>query len=416
MRKLIPLGAVAYLTMSHALFAQEQLNTEPMSVATVLAFPNIEWQGWEGVTPEGEVNDFRPIVLTHAGDGSNRVFVGTQQGIIHVFPNKDEVSASQVYLDMSKKVRYHAKENEEGFLGFAFHPKYKENGEFFVYYTTTDTPHTSVISRFRVSKEDPQKADPEFEEEIFRLKQPFWNHNGGTIIFGPDGYLYIALGDGGAANDPFGHGQNTKTLLGSILRINVDRKSDDKTYGIPGDNPFASNPDKGQPEIYAWGLRNVWRMAFDSKTNHLWAGDVGQDLWEEIDIIVKGGNYGWNLREGMHKFGANGSEPREDLIDPIWEYHHTIEKHGVVGKSITGGNVYRGKQIPVLDGYYLYADYVSGKVFALKYDFDRKLVVENRPIPSPQMLALSFGEDELGETYVLTATITGKGIFRLAPK
>src|SRR5690606_38635337 len=175
------------------------------------------------------------------------------------------------------------------------------NGQFFVYYTTRDAAHTSVISRFRVSKDDPNKADPDSEEELLRIPQPFWNHNGGNIIFGPDGYLYIGLGDGGSANDPMKNGQNLKTLLGKILRIDVDRTEGDKKYAIPKDNPFVGK-ENARPEIYAYGIRDIWGISFDEETGLLWAADVGQNLWEEIDLIVKGGTYGWNLREGFHKF------------------------------------------------------------------------------------------------------------------
>ena len=341
----------------------------------------------------------RPILLTHAGDGSNRVFVPSQLGTIYVFPNDPSVEDPDVFLDISDRVVYEDKQNEKGFLGLAFHPRYKQNGEFFVYYTPTDTakPHTVAVSRFKVPKDDPNRADPDSEERLLEVEQPFWNHEGGTIVFGPDGYLYVALGDGGLANDPYKNGQNTSTLLGSILRIDVDHRDPGKAYAVPDDNPFVGQEDKA-PEIWAYGLRNPWRIAFDSKTGTLWCGDVGQDLWEEIDLIVKGGNYGWNLREGAHKFGAKGSPPRPDLIEPIWEYHHEV------GKSITGGHVYRGKRHPKLEGCYLYADYVSGQVWALKYDEDKKEVVANYTIRGNIMPIMSFGEDEQGEAYYTTDT------------
>jgi glucose/arabinose dehydrogenase len=347
----------------------------------------------------------RPIVLTHAGDGSDRVFVATQHGVIHVFPNDQKVTRSKVFLDIQKKVRYEDRENEEGFLGVCFHPRFKENGEFFVFYNPKRL--TTVICRYRVSKDDPDRADPANEEEIFRITRPFWNHAGGTIAFGPDGYLYAVLGDGGAANDPYDNGQKLDSLLGKVLRLDVDRKDAGKGYAIPKDNPFASKSG-ARPEIWCYGLRNPWRISFDRKTGVCWCGDVGQNLWEEINLLTAGGNYGWNRREGLHPFGAKGTGPRPEFIDPIWEYHHDV------GKSITGGHVYRGTRLPELEGHYLYADYVTNKLWALKYDEKANRVVANRPIPDQGRPVLSFGEDEPGDVYFLTNTPTGKGIFRFA--
>jgi glucose/arabinose dehydrogenase len=260
-----------------------------------------------------------------------------------------------------------------------------------------------------VSKDDPDRADPASEEELLRIEHPYWNHDGGTVAFGPDGYLYIAVGDGGAANDPHDHGQNLSTLLGAILRIDVDRKDDGKPYAIPKDNPFVGRAE-ARPEIYAYGLRNVWRMAFDRKTGRLWAGEVGQNLFEEINLIEKGGNYGWKIREALHPFTAEGIAPRKDLIEPIWEYHHDV------GKSITGGTVYRGKALPLLEGAYLYGDYLTNRLWALRYDEGKKRVVANQPIQDPGIPMLSFGEDEMGEVYFLTVSATGRGIHRFVPK
>ena len=187
----------------------------------------------------------RPLVVTHPGDGSNRLFIVSQHGVIHVLPNDQSVKEAPAFLDIESRVVYKDKENEEGLLGLAFHPKFKQNGQFFVFYTTTSTPHTSVISRFRVSK-DPNRADPNSEEELLRLPpKPFWNHNGGGLAFGPDGYLYISLGDGGSANDPMKNGQNLGTLLGKILRIDVDMQDPDKKYSIPKDNPFVNHERRG---------------------------------------------------------------------------------------------------------------------------------------------------------------------------
>ena len=355
----------------------------PINVSVEKAFPNLH------------IN--RPILVTHAGDGSNRLFIPSQLGTIYVLPNDPAVSEPKVFVDLEPRVLYQDKENEKGFLGMAFHPKYKENGQFFVYYTPKEVakPNTVVVSRFRVSKDDPNRADPDSEERLLTIEHPFWNHKGGTLAFGPDGYLYIAVGDGGLRDDPYGNGQNLKTLLAKILRIDVDHQDPGKKYAIPKDNPFAGQDDQALGEIWAYGLRNPWRIAFDRQTGTLWCADVGQDLWEEIDIITKGGNYGWRLREGVHRFGPKGSDPRSDLIEPIWEYHHDI------GKSVTGGHVYRGKKLPQLAGCYLHADYVSGKVWALKVD-DKFNVVANYTIDGNVSPIMSFGEDEQGEAYYTT--------------
>lgn len=400
------------LTLSRATFAQ--VDESPLPLEPVVTFGNLKWAGWEP-DKDGVPSPLRPILLTNAADGSGRIFVPQQQGIVHVFA--PDAAETKIFLDISKKVVYIDKENEEGFLGMAFHPKYKTNGEFFVFYTTTSHPHTTVISRFKVSKDDPNKADPASEEELLRVEHPYWNHKGGTICFGPDGYLYITLGDGGAGNDPHNNGQNLQTLLGKVLRIDVDKKDGGLKYGIPKDNPFigklANNKPIALPEIYCYGLRNVWRMSFDRQTGQFWIADVGQNLWEEINLGVKGGNYGWNLREAKHEFAPNSlSAPSAALIEPIWEYHHDI------GKSITGGNVYRGKKHPELVGHYLYADYVSGKIWALKYDEAKKAVVANRSIPytGANLPVISFGEDEAGEIYFTIVSPTGKGIYTFQKK
>jgi glucose/arabinose dehydrogenase len=395
----------------------EPIDEKPLPVKVAVAFPDLHWTGWSDKLETGKVVPHRPLVLTHAGDGSGRVFVGTQQGVIHVFPNDQKAKQTKIFLDIQERVSYSDSQNEEGFLGFCFPLDYKKTGEFYVYYTTKQRAAkefvplrqlTNVVSRFRVSKDDPDRADPKSEEVLMRFEKPFWNHDGGTICFGPDGYLYIAIGDGGAANDPFNHGQSLNTHLGKILRIDVSKKGAEQPYAIPADNPFVGK-EKARPEIWAYGLRNVWRMSFDNKTGRLWAADVGQNLWEEIDLIEKGGNYGWNLREGFHAFGARGSGPRPDLIEPIWEYHHDI------GKSITGGHVYRGSRIPELQGLYLYADYVSGVVWGLRYDEKLKRVVANHTLRPNGFPVFSFGEDDKGEVYILTSTTTGQGIHWFVP-
>ena len=400
---IVPDMKAGTLTKLPAAVPGQPLDNSPLPIKTAVAFPNLQWSGWKGEKDDGKTYELRPLVLTHAGDGSNRNFVAIQQGTIHVFPNDQAANQTKIFLNIESKVFYSDKENEQGFLGLAFHPQYKKTGEFFVFYTKKGDKTTNVISRFKVSKDDPDKADPNSEEILFTIKRPFWNHDGGTLCFGKDGYLYVALGDGGAADDPNKVGQRLDSLFAKILRIDVDSKTGDKAYGIPKDNPFVGVKD-ALPEIWAYGLRNVWRMSFDRKTGKLWASDVGQNLYEEIDIIEKGGNYGWSIREGLHPFSVNGVGPRKDLIEPIWEYRHDV------GKSLTGGHVYRGKRHPELDGYYLYGDYVSTRIWGLRYDDAQKRVVANRPIGDMNSAILSFGEDEQGEVYLLTTSISGKGI------
>jgi glucose/arabinose dehydrogenase len=401
---LVPDMKAGTLTAIPAQVPGAEVDDTPMPVEPVVAFPNLEWTGWKS-EDKGRLVQLRPIVLTHAGDGSNRVFVATEHGVTHVFPNDPKATATKVFLDIQDLVKYDDKENEEGFLGLAFHPKYKENGEFFVFYTLKSPKNTNVVCRYRVSKDDPDRADPASREEILRVSHKYWNHDGGTVCFGPDGYLYVVLGDGGSANDPDDNAQNLGNLLGKVLRIDVDHKGDGTAYAIPKDNPFVGKAG-ARPEIWCYGVRNPWRIAFDRKTGALWCGDVGQNLWEEIDILTAGGNYGWNRREGLHPFGPKGSGPRPEFIEPIWEYHHDV------GKSITGGTVYRGTRVPELEGHYLYADYVTNKLWALQYDEAKKRVVANRPIPDKGVPVMSFGEDEQGDVYFMTYTATGKGIYR----
>ena len=367
------------------------VDTSPLPVKVVDAYPNLRID--------------RPIVITGAGDNSGRLFIAGQKGKIFVVDESDrDVSEPTLFMDITDRVAYKDRENEEGLLGMAFHPDFKRNGQFYIYYTTIDRPHVSIISRFDLQKGEPS-GDPSSEQELMEIQQPFWNHNGGTLAFGTDGYLYIALGDGGKAHDPLGSGQDLSKLLGSVLRIDVDVPSENRPYSIPKDNPLVGR--KGVwPEIYAWGIRNIWRMAFDPKTGDLWAADVGQNYWEEINLITRGGNYGWSLRESAHSFtlgGAKGSGPRKDLIEPIVEYPHTDD----FGKSITGGAVYRSAKNKTLDGYYLYGDYVSGRLWGLKYDREKKQVVANRPITWDRLPVFTFGQTDDGE--VLMSTMMGGG-------
>ncbi|HEX3601139.1 MAG TPA: PQQ-dependent sugar dehydrogenase [Lacipirellulaceae bacterium] len=395
MKRLLCL-AIALITAN---LASAEVDVRPLELKVVPAFPQLKWPDWLIDADSGKPRDARPLLLMGAGDGTDRVFVGSEYGDVFVWPNKPDAKEMNTFLDIRDRVQYDNNQNEEGLLGLAFHPKFKENGEFFVFYSlkpTPEKPHATVVSRFHVSHDDPNRGDPQSEEVLMRFSSPYWNHKGGTIVFGPDGYLYIALGDGGSMNDPHGNGQNLKTPLGKILRIDVDHKDSGLPYAIPKDNPFADRGADARGEIWAYGIRNVWRMAFDRATGVLWAGDVGQDTWEEIDLITRGGNYGWNVREAMHPFGPKGSAARPDLVDPIWEYNHSV------GKSIIGGGVYRGKQVPALDGAYIYADYVTGQIWALSYDSDKKQVTANRTIQQKGEPILSFGSDDEGEIYFLT--------------
>jgi glucose/arabinose dehydrogenase len=298
----------------------------------------------------------RPVDLQDPGDGSGRLFVVEQAGVIRLFPNSPAARKAEVFLDIRALVDDAG--NEEGLLGLAFHPDFRDNGFFYVNYTASG-PDRTVIARYRVNPRQPERADPGSAVEILSFEQPFSNHNGGQLAFGPDGYLYIAVGDGGSAGDPLGHAQNRATLLGSLLRIDVDAPAGDRAYGIPPDNPYAGNTRGWREEIFAYGLRNPWRFSFDPPTGRLWVADVGQNAFEEIDLIIPGGNYGWNIMEGDHCYLQTDCDPA-GLIPPVWEYGHSQ------GRSVTGGFVVRGGS--ALDGAYVYGDFVSGRIWALRLD------------------------------------------------
>ncbi len=367
------------------------VDQSPLAIVADRAFPKITID--------------RPVTLTNANDGSNRIFVAGQRGKIFSFVSDQNVEEPTLFIDIEDRVTYKDNENEEGLLGLAFHPKFKDKGEFFVYYTTKKEPHLSVISRFKTNA-DRTQGDPSSEEVLMTIKQPFWNHNGGTLEFGKDGYLYIALGDGGKRDDPLQAAQDLTALLGKVLRIDIDNRSPGLPYAIPGDNPFVKEPG-ARPEIYARGFRNPWRISFDRETGELWCADVGQDLWEEISFVKKGGNNGWSVREATHKFGPRGVEANEQMTEPVWEYPHEEPW----GKSITGGQVYRGKLLPELTGYYLYGDYVTGKLWALKVDSKTGKATENRKIEwsnAANLPIVTFGEDEAGEVYFTSVTSGGR--------
>ena len=384
------------VSVSFAFPAYGEVDQSPLHLDILKAFPEISWPQDLTGQDRGMQIAFRPLVVTGAGDGTNRLFFATQLGTIHAIENNSSAKEASIFLDLRDRVELEDRQNEEGLLGLAFHPKFKENGQFFVNYTASrkNQPlRKSIVSRFTVLPNDPNRGDPTSERILLEVNQPYWNHNGGTVVFGPDGYLYIVFGDGGLANDPHMHGQNLQSLLSKVLRIDVDRTERGLDYAIPPDNPFVGHGSLARPEIWAYGLRNVWRLSFDRKTGTAWGADVGQELWEEINIIRRGGNYGWNLREGKHPFGPGGSKVSQNYIEPIWEYDHSY------GKSITGGHVYRGKQVPELEGAYLYADYVSGRIWALWYDESKKVVTANRSIRGGGPPVVTFGEDDHGEVY-----------------
>ena len=345
------------------------------------------------------------VYMTYADDDSNRLFVVLKPGVIMVFPNERHVSSAAWFLDIRGRVR--GTGSEEGLLGLAFGPDYRVNGNFYVYYSASN-PRRSVVSRFSVSATNPNLADDTSEQIILEVRQPFPNHNGGQILFGPDGYLYIGLGDGGSGGDPDRNGQNLSTFLGTILRLDVTGAPPDGAYAVPADNPFVGRGGGTREEIWAYGLRNPWRFSFDRGTSVLWTADVGQNRFEEIDIIEPGLNYGWNIMEGFHCFfrpGRSGCE-QEGLTLPIFEYDHSE------GCSVTGGYVYRASRISALQGVYVYGDFCSGKIWGLHYD--GASVTAHTEIADTRIYISSFAEDQAGEIYILNFDASGGKIYRFA--
>ena len=341
-----------------------------------VAFPNLTFE--------------MPVEFVSPNDGTNRNFVIAQAGVIHVFPNNPGVKTTQKFLDIKKKV---VSGGEQGLLGLAFHPNFKKNGYFYVNYTRGEDLETA-ISRFQVSKTNPNQADPASEVVLLTYKQPFSNHNGGKVAFGKDGYLYIAVGDGGSGGDPQNHGQNKASLLGKILRIDVNKPSGNLKYSIPADNPFKGNKEGFREEIYAYGLRNPWRFSFDKTTGNLWVGDVGQNKIEEVDIVKNGENYGWRVMEANECFKPEDCDKKGYAL-PVHSYQQGMD----TGKSITGGHVYRGKKLTALQGKYVYGDFVTGNIWTLTPNNGK---YTNAKLMKLDGTISSFGEDANNELYVLS--------------
>ena len=330
----------------------------------------------------------RPVQIVSRSDEPENLYVLEQPGgIVVLDKNAPEASTKTVFMDIRDSVRM--KNNEEGLLSMAFSPEVATDNTFYLYYSASN-PRRMVLSRFTIKD---GKGDPDSEEVLLSIKEPWGNHNGGTVLFGPDKMLYLSIGDGGAANDPMGHGQNLETLLGTVIRIDPSKPGKEVPYSIPKDNPF-QEVEGARPEIWAYGLRNIWRMSFDPETGELWGGDVGQNKWEEIDIIDRGGNYGWNLREGKHAFSRSKATPHSEPIEPIVEYPRSD------GISVTGGYVYRGKSKPELEGVYLYADYQSGRIWGIRAEDGELKEGPGLVATLRGSLISSFGEDAEGELWL----------------
>lgn len=334
-----------------------------------------------------------PVALKQAPADSSHWYVVEKSGVVRVFANDQATSASDVFLDISSRVNDGF--GESGLLGMAFHPAFPSTAEVYLSYTAGEVSLISTVSRFELDTSG-LALDPASEEVLIRIPQPQGNHNGGDLAFGPTGLLYASFGDGGGAGDPGENAQDTSNLLGTIIRINVDGGT---PYEIPGDNPFfggalcvQGTSSADCPEIFAWGLRNPWRMSFDSATAALWVGDVGQADWEEVDRVVLGGNYGWNDREGAHCFDPP-SACAMGFEEPVAEYDHTV------GQSVTGGYVYRGSAMADLVDWYVFGDFVSGAIFAIPAD-GQPTVVPNQVADAGFNIS-AFAEDTDGELYAL---------------
>jgi len=330
------------------------------------------------------------VGLHQAPNDANHFYAVLKSGLLQRFDNRADAGTLTTVLNISRLVR---DSGESGFLGVAFHPQFAQNGYLYVNYSGGRSL-TTTIARYTMRSDG--LFDPTSAQVLLTQPQPYSNHNGGQLAFGPDHYLYIALGDGGSGGDPHSNGQNTNTWLGKILRIDVNASP----YAIPADNPFASGGGRG--EIYAYGLRNPWRFSFDRQTQELWAADVGQNAYEEIDLITRGGNYGWNVMEGRHCYARRSCE-QSGLILPVYEYDHTQ------GCSITGGFVYRGNAIPALQGKYLFSDYCTSRIWSFTRGQTAAAI-----LGSINGNVSSFAEDLAGELYLLNLSGgAGQGIFKI---
>lgn len=381
-----------------------------------------------------------PVALVSAGDETGRLFIVDQVGLIRILDENGELIL-EPFLDLSERIVELSPDfDERGLLGLAFHPDFAANGRFFVFYTApkdaddpADFNAENRVAEFRVSESDPNRADSDSERVLLDINKPEFNHNGGQLAFGPDGFLYISVGDGGGGHDVgightpgLGNGQDKTTLLGKLLRIDVDHGD---PYAVPPDNPFVDEPDT-RPEIWALGLRNPWRFSFDlGGQRRLFAGDAGQDLFEEVDIINRGGNYGWNVREGSHCFDpiqpatapdvcSGLDRDGDELLDPAIEYAHVDVNGGLIGTAVIGGFVYRGDAIPGLSGRYLFGDFSTGfdtgdgTLFAAEEDSGgdwtmKELSVAGRTGGRLGRFILGLGQDLKGEVYVLTTENVG---------
>ncbi|HZM00591.1 MAG TPA: PQQ-dependent sugar dehydrogenase [Planctomycetota bacterium] len=353
------------------------LPVAPPAVALAPAFGDLRFQ--------------RPLDAAQAPGDPKTWYVVEQRGLIFRVSEGASGWVAEPWLDIRNQVS--RKGNEEGLLGLAFSPHYATTGHphegaFYANYSVKTGERRSRLSRFR-AEPGRDAVDPGSEELLLEVAQPYENHNGGGLVFGPDGYLYYSLGDGGAAGDPAGNSQDVSELLGSILRLDVAPRSDGRPYGVPADNPLVGRAG-ACPEIWAYGLRNPWRFCFDRETGELWTGDVGQNAYEFVHVVRKGGNHGWDLLEGFHRFELPaGEQPPEPLVPPVFEYSHDD------GLSITGGFVYRGQAIPELVGWYVFGDYVTKKLWAIRRAGEGR--VEHMALLRESVIMSSFAEDADGE-------------------